>query len=130
MGKKIDSKKLAGLAVELLKQKKGRDVVVLDVKKISDFTDYLVIASGTSDTHIRALFSEVEENLPIPAYKKEMRKRTKWAVLDYGGVVVHIFHSDFRKFYDLESTWSSAKKTAKKETKKRKKNVKRSKRRN
>lgn len=109
MGQKIDFRKTARRSAELLKEKKGRDIVVLDVRKISDFTDYLVIASGTSDTHIKTLFSEVEENLPILPYKKEIKNKTKWAVLDYGGIVVHVFHTDLRKFYNIESNWGLAK---------------------
>ncbi len=109
MGKKIDFRKMARMSAELLKNKKGGDIIVLDVRKISDFTDYLVIASGTSDTHIKTLFSEVEEKLPLLPYKKEFKNKTKWAVLDHGGLVVHVFHSELRKFYNLESNWGLAK---------------------
>lgn len=134
MGQKIDPasmcgvnfRKLAKRAAELLKEKKGRDIIILDVRKISDFTDYLVIASGTSDTHIKTLFSEVEEKLPILLYKKETKNKTKWAVLDYGGLVVHVFHTDSRKFYNIESNWGLAKKiSATKVNKRKSKNVKR-----
>mgnify|MGYP001619623423 FL=1 len=126
MGQKIDFRKTAKRSVELLKDKKGRDIIVLDVRKISDFTDYLVIASGTSDTHIKTLFSEVEEKLPILPYKKEIKNKTKWAVLDYAGLVVHVFHTDSRKFYNLESNWGLAKKISVTKVNKRKsKNVKR-----
>ncbi|PKM70834.1 MAG: ribosome silencing factor [Firmicutes bacterium HGW-Firmicutes-18] len=105
----MDFRKMAKMSAELLKNKKGGDIIVLDVRKISDFTDYLVIASGTSDTHIKTLFSEVEEKLPPLPYKKEFKNKTKWAVLDYGGLVVHVFHSELRKFYNLESNWGLAK---------------------
>ncbi|MFA5780148.1 MAG: ribosome silencing factor [Elusimicrobiota bacterium] len=126
MGQKIDFRKKALQSVELLKDKKGRDIIILDVRKISDFTDYLVIASGTSDTHIKTLLSEVEEKLPILPYKKEIKNKTKWAVLDYGGLVVHVFHTELRKFYNLESNWGLAKKISVTKVNKRKsKNVKR-----
>ncbi|MBI5573212.1 MAG: ribosome silencing factor [Elusimicrobia bacterium] len=122
----VNFRKLAKRAAELLKEKKGRDIIILDVRKISDFTDYLVIASGTSDTHIKTLFSEVEEKLPILLYKKETKNKTKWAVLDYGGLVVHVFHTDSRKFYNIESNWGLAKKiSATKVNKRKSKNVKR-----
>lgn len=98
--------------VEILKEKKGKDILVLDVRKTSDFTDYLVIASGTSDTHIKTLLTEVCDKLSIPPYKKEVKNKSKWVVLDYGGVVVHIFHNETRKFYNLESNWRAAKKIA------------------
>ena len=111
MGRKIDFKKMAKISVKILKEKKGIDVVVMDVGKISDFTDYLVIASGTSDTHIKTLFSEVEEKLPISPYKKEIKNKTKWAILDYGGFIVHVFDTETRKFYNLESNWGLAEKT-------------------
>lgn len=110
MEQKIDFRKIAKLSAELLKEKKGRDIIILDVRKISDFTDYLVITSGTSETHIKTLFLDVEEKLPILPYRKEVKNKTKWAVLDYGGVVIHVFQSDARQFYNLESNWSSAKK--------------------
>ncbi|HAX61794.1 MAG TPA: ribosome silencing factor [Elusimicrobia bacterium] len=126
MGQKIDFRKKALQSVELLKEKKGRDIIMLDVRKISDFTDYLVVASGTSDAHIKTLFSEVEEKLPLLPYKKEIRNKTKWAVLDYGGLVVHVFHTDTRKFYNIESNWGLAKKISGTRVNKRKsKNVKR-----
>ena len=131
MGQKIDFRRTAKQSVKLLKDKKGKDVIILDVRKISDFTDYLVIASGTSDTHIKTLFSEVEENLPISPYKKEIKNKTKWAVLDYGGLVVHVFHDDSRKFYNLESNWGMAKEISAAKINKRKvKNVKRRKKNN
>lgn len=127
MGQKIDFRKIAKLSAGLLKDKKGRDIIILDVRKISDFTDYLVIASGTSDTHIRTLFLEIEKKLPIFPYRKEIKNKTKWAVLDYGGVVVHIFHSVSRKFYNLESNWGLAKKVV---TKVRNKITRRARKRN
>ena len=110
MGQKSDFRKIAKISAKVIEEKKGGDILILDVRKISDFTDYLVIASGTSDTHIRTLFNELDENLPISAYKKEMKNRPHWAVLDYGGVVIHIFHADTRKFYNLENNWATAKK--------------------
>jgi ribosome-associated protein len=109
MGKRLDFRKIAKQSAKIIKEKKGKDILILDVRKISDFTDYLVIASGTSDTHIRTLFNEVSEKLSISPNKKETKNKARWVVLDYGGVVVHIFHNIVRKFYNLESNWASAK---------------------
>ncbi|MEW6556153.1 MAG: ribosome silencing factor [Elusimicrobiota bacterium] len=107
---KLNFRKIAKQAAQILKEKKGRDIIMLDVRKISDFADYLVIASGTSETHIKTLFSAVEEKLTVTPYKKEKKPKTKWAVLDYGGVVIHIMHDSLRRFYNLESHWAVAKK--------------------
>lgn len=110
MDKKIDFRKIAKRAANILQSKKGKKILVLDVRKISDFTDYLVIASGTSGTHIKTLLGEVEEKITLSPYRKETKFMTRWVVLDYGGVVIHIFHDTVRKFYNLEGNWASAKK--------------------
>ncbi|MBN1383255.1 MAG: ribosome silencing factor [Elusimicrobia bacterium] len=114
----MDFRKIAKKSAEILRSKKGRDILILDVRKISDFTDYLVLASGTSDTHIKTLLIEIEENIKFSPYKKETKHKTKWVVIDYGGVVVHIFHDAVRKFYNLEGNWAAAKKVVIKPQKK------------
>ena len=105
----IDFRKLAKESAEIIKEKKGKNILILDVRKISDFTDYLVIASGTSDTHIKTLLNEIDQRLPVNSYKKEIKSKSNWVVLDYGGFVVHIFHEVARKYFNLESNWAKAK---------------------
>lgn len=118
MDEKIDFRKIAKESANILEAKKGKKILVLDVRKISDFTDYLVLTSGTSNTHIKTLLGEVEEKITLAPYKKETKHKTGWVVLDYGGVVIHIFHDTVRKFYNLESNWASAKKVTIKSLKK------------
>lgn len=120
MDKKIDFRKIAKNAAEALKNKKGKNILILDVRKISDFTDYLVLASGTSDTHIKTLLAAAEEKITLAPYRKETKHRTRWVVLDYGGAVIHVFHEEVRKFYNLEGNWASAKKIITKPPKKHK----------
>jgi ribosome-associated protein len=108
----MDSKKLALLCRKLADDKKAEDVVVLDVRKISSVTDYFVIASGTSEPHLRAILSEIDDTLrqdhDISPSGKDGSINTAWVVLDYFDVVVHIMRSDVRDRYNLEGLWNDA----------------------
>jgi ribosome-associated protein len=108
----MDSRKLAQLCRELADNKKAEDLVVLDLRKLSTVTDYFVIASGTSEPHLRAISDEITERL---IEEHDLRPRavdgtlqTAWMVLDYFDVIVHVMRSDVRKRYDLEGLWSDA----------------------
>lgn len=109
----MEAKQLALLCRELADNKKAEDLVVLDVQKLSNVTDYFVICSGTSAPHLRAIVGEVEDRLA----KEHRIKPTaidgmsdgRWVVLDYFDVIVHVMHPDVRKQYDLEGLWSDAK---------------------
>ena len=82
--------------------------VVIDVKKVSTFTDYMVIASGTSNRHITAISEKVIESLKenkISGVKVEGQLGDDWLLVDAGDVIVHLMSSDARDFYDLESLW-------------------------
>jgi len=105
----IDFRKLARKAAEIIRLKKGKNILILDVRMLSDFTDYLVLANGTSDTHIKTILNEIDEQLNINAYRKDIKSKANWVVLDYGGVVVHIFSESARKYYNLENNWAKAK---------------------
>jgi ribosome-associated protein len=90
---------------------KANDVVVLNLKGVSDMTDFFVIASGTSDTHVRALGGHVQEELQksgSPAHHVEGMTQGRWVLLDYVDFVVHLFHPALRSFYQLERLWSDA----------------------
>lgn len=90
---------------------KATDVVVLDLKGISDMTDYFVIASGTSDTHVRSIAQHVRDELKAegaPVSHEEGVTQGRWALLDYVDFVVHLFHPTLRQFYQLERLWSDA----------------------
>ena len=108
----MDSKKLALLCRELADNKKADDIVVLDVKEISSITDYFVIASGSSEPHLRAISDEIvdklrdDHNLRPRAIDGNLQ--TAWLVLDYFDVIVHVMRTDVREHYDLESLWGDA----------------------
>jgi len=92
--------------------KKGEDVVLLDIRGVADIADYFVICSGTSRRMLQALVKSVKD-----AIRSEYEIRTKiegeseggWMLADYGDVVVHFFSPEQRKFYDLEELWSGGK---------------------
>ena len=90
---------------------KANDVVVLGLKGVSDMTDFFVIASGTSDTHVRALGEHIQEELRkdgMRAHHVEGMQQGRWVLLDYVDFVVHLFHPSLRSFYQLERLWSDA----------------------
>jgi ribosome-associated protein len=99
------------LLIKALLEKKARDIVVLNVRTISAFTDYFIICSGTSDRQVRAISTHIRENVKkaglIPL-GVEGEKEGKWILLDYDDVIVHVFLEAIRTFYDLERLWSEA----------------------
>src|SRR4051812_32459703 len=108
----MDAKKLALLCRDLAENKKAEDIAVLDVRKISSITDYFVVITGTSEPHLRAIVSEIEDTLRedhgIRATAVEGDSSAPWQVLDFFDVVVHVMRSDVREKYDLESLWGDA----------------------
>ena len=108
----MDSRKLALLCRELAENRKAENVVVLDVRKLSSVTDYFVVASGTSEPHLRAIVDEIttklqdEQNLQPKSV--DGQAQTPWRVLDFFDVIVHVMRSDVREKYDLESLWGDA----------------------
>jgi len=108
----MDSKKLALLCRELADNKKADHIVVLDVRKVSTVTDYFVIASGTSEPHLRAIISEITDKLRaehgIRPRAVDGDARAPWQVLDFFDVIVHVMRQDVRDKYDLESLWGDA----------------------
>jgi ribosome-associated protein len=111
-GSKIDSEILAKLCGELASNKKAEEIVVLDLRGISTFTDFFVICSGTSEPHLKAIAGEVETKLKqdhsIRATAIDGFPASQWIVLDYLQVIVHVFHQAKRAFYSLEDLWSDA----------------------
>jgi len=106
-----DSKALAQAAADAAEEMKALDIVMMDVSARTTMTDYLVIVSGTSDTHLKSIAENIQDKL-----RNDWKKRAKpqgtaesfWMVLDYGDVIVHIFDENTREFYDLERLWSSS----------------------
>jgi len=108
----MDSKKLALLCHELADNRKAEDIVVLDVRKVSSITDFFVLASGTSEPHLRAIVDEIRDRLEE---EHQLRPRavdgtlqTAWLVLDYFDVIVHVMRTDVRERFDLEGLWGDA----------------------
>lgn len=90
---------------------KANDVAVLDLRKVTDMTDCFVIASGTSDTHVRSIGEHVIAELKkdgIQVHHVEGLEQGRWVLLDYVDFVVHLFHPTLRSFYQLERLWSDA----------------------
>ncbi len=99
------------VAVEAIADLKGRDIVVLDLRGLSEATDYFVIASGTSDAHVRGLGHSVLEKLErrgVRAHHVEGLPTGRWVLLDFVDFVVHLFHPEARSFYQLERLWNDA----------------------
>ena len=97
--------------VDALEDKKGLDISVLDLSKVSDVTDCFVICSGTNRSQIQALANGVEEALGRKGILHrgiEGYDTANWILLDYGDFVVHIFDKDSRDMYDLERVWGDA----------------------
>jgi len=108
----MEAKKLALLCRKLADNKKAEDVVVLDVRKLSSVTDYFVIATGTSEPHLRAIESEILDTLHeehgIKPSNTEGNAQSSWIVADFFDVIVHLMKKDVRLKYDLEGLWSDA----------------------
>jgi ribosome silencing factor RsfS/YbeB/iojap len=108
----MDSKKLALLCRELADNKKAENIVVLDVRKLSSITDYFVLASGTSEPHLRAITGEITNKLRDDQHLRPRAvdgdNQATWQVLDFFDVIVHVMRSDIREKYDLESLWGDA----------------------
>jgi len=101
------AQRAAALCLDL----KANDVVVLNLAGVSDMTDCFVIASGTSDTHVRSLGEHVMEELRkegMRAHHVEGLQQGRWVLLDYVDFVVHLFHPTLRDFYQLERLWGDA----------------------
>lgn len=108
---KTDSLKAVELIYQSLDSKKAIDIKILDIEKITPVADYFVIASGSSDSQIEAMMDAVDEAMTKAGYQmkhQEGFKRGGWVLLDYGSVVVHIFDTENRQFYDLERIWKDA----------------------
>jgi ribosome-associated protein len=106
-----DSRQTAVAAARAALEKKAEDVVVLDLRGVSGYTDFLVIGSGGSDRQLEAIAESVEKDLTAAGHRaigSEGQRGGRWVLLDFGDVVVHVFHADERVHYDLEGLWADA----------------------
>lgn len=111
--KKVSSDELCKVIINGMQEKKGFDIVIMDLRKIPNaITDFFLICSGTSEPQIDAIYqsvdAEVSKNLNENPWHKEGIQNKEWILLDYVDVVVHIFKKDRREFYDIESLWGDA----------------------
>ena len=104
----MDAKTFTKKIADCLLKHKAQDVVSIDVRGKTEIADYYVVASGRSMTQTRALIDHVEEEmdkLGVAPNRREGVREGRWAVLDYGDVIVHIFNDETRLFYHLENLW-------------------------
>lgn len=105
-------KKMAGLAILALEDKKAEDIRVIDISEVSVLADYFLIASGKNRSQLQAMTDEVEEKLGRAGYpmkQSEGYDNANWILLDFGDIIVHLFDQENRLFYDLERIWRDGK---------------------
>ena len=108
----MEARQLALRCRELADSKKAENIVVLDVRQLSSITDYFVIATGTSEPHLRAIVDEIRDQIKdndgLSPRATDGSLHTAWVVLDYFDVIVHVMRADVREHYDLDGLWSDA----------------------
>ncbi|MGN1081040.1 MAG: ribosome silencing factor [Acutalibacteraceae bacterium] len=104
----MDALEKAKIAVKALDSKRARDIEVIKITDLSSLGDYLVLASGTSSTHVKALADEVEYKISETGEEPDHveGKASNWILLDYSSVMVHVFHTSSREFYQLDRLWA------------------------
>ncbi len=98
-------------ALELAVDSKARDILLLDLRPVSDATDFFLIMTGTSDTHVRSIADHIAEELKkggVRVDHLEGQRGGHWVLLDYIDFVIHVFHPAAREFYQLERLWGDA----------------------
>ncbi len=109
---KEDSRTLAAVAVKALEEKKATSLEVIEIDEISPLADYFVIASGSNVNQTEAMVDAVEEQAALAGFvpdHREGHKNANWTLIDFKGVVVHIFDDDAKAFYDLARIWKDGK---------------------
>ncbi len=112
--KNIEALDLANKAATILFSKKAEEVVLLDLRGLSSLTDYYLICTCANEAQMRALLHYTYKMLSrdgLKALRSEYHGGVKWAVLDYGDLILHLFEKDTRNYYSLERLWADAKST-------------------
>ena len=107
----LTPKEIAYQVTKALDEKKGMDIKLLKIDRVSSLADYFLICTGTSNTHVKTLCDYAEyamDQLGEPMLGREGHRGNTWELLDYGSVVIHVFTDEARKFYDLERLWADA----------------------
>jgi ribosome-associated protein len=96
--------------LKLISEKKGEDAVFLDLREVNSYLDYFIICTASSKIHCRALAKDIEEFYAAKGQKPRMRPDydSEWVILDYYGLVIHIFTEQMRSYYDLDKLWADA----------------------
>ncbi|CAN5412221.1 ribosome silencing factor [soil metagenome] len=112
MGKMSEGESLARACAAAASDKKAEDIVILDMQGVSNFTDYFVICSATSEPQLKAIATAIREQVRTDLARRPNSEdgfpTSQWVVLDYGEVIIHLFHTDKRELYGLENLWSDA----------------------
>ena len=107
----LSAKEVAYEVTKALDEKKGIDIKLLKIDKVSSLADYFLICTGTSNTHVKTLCDYAEyrlEQLGEPMLGREGHRGNTWELLDYGSLVIHVFTDEARQFYSLERLWADA----------------------
>ena len=105
------AKEVALAVTKALDDKKGQNIKLLKIDRVSSLADYFLICTGTSNTHVKTLCDYAEytlEQLGEPMLGREGHRGNSWELLDYGTIVIHVFTEEARAFYDLERLWADA----------------------
>ena len=105
----MNPKELALKIADILDEKKGSNITILNVSHLTSVTDYFVICSARNTVQVGTLAEDVEEKLietdGLEARRKEGYRESRWVVLDYASVIVHVFHEQEREYYNIERLW-------------------------
>ena len=110
MAKSTSSTDTVKTICKLLADKLATDIKIVEIAGISDIADYFVICSGRSMPQVKAIFDHLEEQMELQgrmALRKEGYTEGRWIAVDYGDVIVHIFHKDTREIYSLDTLWNN-----------------------
>lgn len=106
------SKEMAVMAVDALEDRKGENISIIDISEISTLADYFIIAAGTNRNQVQAMADNVQEKLGRAGHltkNVEGYESANWVLLDFGDIIVHVFDTENRLFYDLERIWRDGK---------------------
>jgi ribosome-associated protein len=105
------SNKIIDRIVELIFNKKGYDVKILDLRALTTITDYFIICTGDSDTQVKAIADEVDKQMRaegVRSWHTEGYRSLNWVLIDFVDIVVHVFKKESREYYNLEKLWGDA----------------------
>lgn len=108
----MTAKETAKRISELALEKKGKQIVLMDIRGLSSFADYFVIITGTSNVQIKAITDHIDNELRLEniyPHSKEGYQNLRWVLMDYSDVIVHILDHESREFYGIENLWADAK---------------------